>query len=139
MKPKLFKFVLIGILLCSFSLQSYNPPLPGATAVELSNIPSGYYAVNTHVNGYDIYNSQFDDECTIIGAQGTEVFTTTHKAKHDPNIPTYVAVGVYVKQYSYSNWTYYGQIESDRTCVTKYLSGDYLFYMKVNWNDLAIP
>ena len=53
MKNILLKSLTAFAIVLSFGLKASCPPLPDLTAVQITNIPSGYYAIQTCTHGYE--------------------------------------------------------------------------------------
>ena len=139
MKNILLKSLTAFAIVLSFGLKASCPPLPDLTAVQITNIPSGYYAIQTCTHGYEwqTYTERTDWSALYSPLSGTEVFPTDYKFDYETGVD--VSIGVYVKQYSYSSWTFYGSIWASSGSVTRSVVDKYLYYISFSWNSLNIP
>jgi DNA gyrase inhibitor GyrI len=141
MNTPILKLFSMTMILSAVTLQASSPLLPDLTAVQVEDIPAGYYAVQIRAHGYEwqTYNEYTDWVPHSSPVSGTEVFPTDHKFCHRQDYGVYLDVGVYVKQYSNSPWTFYGSIRSDSGYVTRSITDYYLYYLSFSWNDLPTP
>jgi hypothetical protein len=127
MKSKLFKFALVGIILCSISVKGFTPPLPPGTTVCIDGIPSCYEA--KVVLG----------ESTVVHMlpRTREWFLTSetcswNNGSHDYNIQ------IYTKATSSSPFILVASISSADAYTTNHVD-DYLYFIEFHWDQLVPP
>jgi hypothetical protein len=128
MKSKLFKFALFGILLCSFSLQGFTPPLPPGTTVCVDGLPS-CYAAKVVCEGSEVIQTT---------PRTREWFLMSTQCSYD-NGNHHVLIDVYTKATSTSSWIYRGYIYSDDPTVDINYVDDYLYFIDTDYDQLTIP
>ncbi len=122
------------MILCTFSLQAFTPPLPGGTIVSLSGLtwwigtdPQCFYAAKIIASGPTLteqgYRTQAS-EVIVSLPRSTEWFQTNQKFYDGPNcISTIVYVSV--KRTSTSDWVSLGMATTEGSC-TKWVEDNYM-------------
>jgi hypothetical protein len=148
MKSTFFKIAVLGILLCSFSLQSFTPPLPLYTTIRVDDLsfldsngnPQLYYAVKVITTGYLLEDNTTSHQSTSIVStprDDYEWFITDFQAYYSGWYGPITNASVYVKQYSTSSWVYKGS-KSTISGATLYYVDNYLNMMAFSIEDLPI-
>ncbi len=136
MKSPISKLFTMMLILSAFALQASSPRVPPVTVLTITDIPTGYYAMQVKFHGYEVdtYNEYTDWEI-VYSPSGTGLFYADHKFIHvDETI--WMTVTVYYKQYSYSPWTWLGTVASFDPDMTKSLDDDFLYHADLSYNDL---
>lgn len=141
MKSNKYKIVSVIIVVLAFTMQSYSPPLPNVTGVQITDLPTNYYAVQVCISGYTTvtYDNEYDYDIGPIPFNSTTYFGADHQFVHNTSTSTYVVVAVYVKQTSSSGWTGVGTMRSDNIDMTKSLSGEFLCSCSFSYDDIFNP
>jgi hypothetical protein len=150
MKSILIKLSLLGVILFSFSLQAFTPPLPNVTTIKITDLQftdqygtHDYYAAKVYAScEYDLLNPGYPGSTPNILVslpRDEEWFPTTFQAQYTSSTGPLTTAGLYVKETSTSNWQYLGSLNCNSMYVTRYVVDNYLYVMEFSKNAFVIP
>jgi hypothetical protein len=139
MKTTILRVLTLVAIIATFGLKASSPLLPDSTAVEITEITGDFYAIQVRFTGYVLPN--YDNECDwsndVLSPSSDETFAGFHQFVHDPTYGIYVAFGVYVKDNANSSWRNIGVVHSNNTSATRYISGNFLYFINIPWSAIA--
>jgi|GEM_PF-4364892 len=137
MKNFKIKSLVLFAIVASFGLKASCPPLPNVTSAQISHLPTDNYAIRVTFQGTETvtYDGYTDDSYIYSPINSIEIFPSEHQFVHNSGTQIYLTIRVYVKQYSYSSWSFIGSIISNDSKVTRYLSGEYLYYLTFDYRN----
>jgi hypothetical protein len=127
MKSSILKIALGMLILSGFAFKAQSPNLPTVTTINVSGL-NNYYAAQICCHGYEVGTcTEYSDWVIVYNPGADALFNTYHKFIHVSEAPSvWVTVGVYVKQYSNSPWTFMCSTASWTVGFDATLDGDWL-------------
>lgn len=147
MKSIFVRIALLCVILCSYSLQAFTPPLPPTTTVKLTGLQwlnsnnqfVNYYKAKVNVSGPLMSNPSTPASCVgeeVLQPRSTEWFLTCHQFYSvQYSLPFYITV--WGKKTSSSPWEIIGSGNSELTICTKTVVDNYLVQIEFAMFDLG--